>query len=197
MTDLQFYSLLAVSALAFLFALAAFLRKPRQNDPQLQQLRREMLEELRATRTELGDQLTARCKTIRRCSLPRSNRLQVYRIAVCRGLMSVLKHFRCKQSLSWTAYAARWRPAWPRCRRITTTSWTRCARRWMKNCKNIRGQAGKKLWAGERTAGAGVQGPWGNADAGNWRRGLKKCCPMSKRAAFWAKFSLALFCRRF
>jgi len=54
MTDLQFYSLLAVSALAFLFALAAFLRKPRQNDPQLQQLRREMLEELRATRTELA-----------------------------------------------------------------------------------------------------------------------------------------------
>ena len=54
MTDLQFYSLLAVSALAFFFALAAFLRKPRKNDPQLQQLRREMLEELRATRTELA-----------------------------------------------------------------------------------------------------------------------------------------------
>lgn len=59
MTDLQFYSLLAVSALAFLFALAAFLRKPRQNDPQLQQLRREMLEELRATRTELGGSINS------------------------------------------------------------------------------------------------------------------------------------------
>ncbi len=59
MTNLQFYSLLAVSALAFLFALAAFLRKPRQNDPQLQQLRREMLEELRATRTELGGSINS------------------------------------------------------------------------------------------------------------------------------------------
>lgn len=59
MADLQFYSLLAVSALAFLFALAAFLRKPRQNDPQLQQLRREMLEELRATRTELGGSINS------------------------------------------------------------------------------------------------------------------------------------------
>ena len=53
MTDLQFYSLLAVSALALVFAAAAFLKRPRQNDAQLQQLRREMLEELRATRTEL------------------------------------------------------------------------------------------------------------------------------------------------
>ena len=53
MTEFQFYSLMAVSALALVFAAAAFLRKPRQSDAQLQQLRREMLEELRATRTEL------------------------------------------------------------------------------------------------------------------------------------------------
>lgn len=59
MTDLQFYSLLAVSVLALIVALAAFLRKPRRNDPQLQQLRREMLEELRATRTELGSSINS------------------------------------------------------------------------------------------------------------------------------------------
>lgn len=59
MTDLQFYSLLAVSVLALIVALAAFLQKPRRNDPQLQQLRREMLEELRATRTELGSSINS------------------------------------------------------------------------------------------------------------------------------------------
>lgn len=172
MTDFQFYLLVGLIAAGLALSLAALLRRGGGRG-ELEALRRDLNEELRATRTEMTAAVNGALKNygaVQAATLKQIAELQDNRSAgPGRAVQDALAADGAQAGRRAPHHGGPpVVPAGGQCQKVGPDA----GDRGRKAAKDAGGQALQELRAGERAAGAGVQGPGGDAESGGGGGGI-------------------------